>query len=156
MLIENINNPADIENPNYIRTPSPTSIERPISPTLSPSLSPSLSPEIHDNKFCIICMDEEQTDNLVLNKNFLISSACQCEYYVHHLCFKKWLTINYTARSRVIKCLICRSNVRINDPCRDCCNCFYGCFNPRCLFYVITCGLVILILMSSDINLLNI
>lgn len=112
---------------------------------------------IEDNTLCLICMDDNKTDNLILNKTYIRYSECNCEYYIHHMCYRKWLAIKYTPNTNIIKCLICRSNVYLKENCCNrclnyCCKNFYYCFNARCIFYMITSSLVLLILMSSDVN----
>jgi len=116
-----------------------------------------INDNIEDNKYCLICMDESRRDNLILNKTYISSGDCNCEYYIHHSCFREWLAVKYSPKTTTMKCLICRSDIRIKENCCNyycnyCCKNFYYCLNPRCMFYMVTSGLVLLILMSSDIN----
>lgn len=123
-----------------------------------------INDDIEDNKYCLICMDETRTDNLILNKTYISSSHCNCEYYIHNSCFREWLAVKYSPKTTIIKCLICRSDVHIKENCCNyyynnciyysnyCCKYLYYCLNPRCMFYVVTTSLVLLILVSSDGN----
>ena len=156
--------------PNYIDS---TNINTNVSPNVSSDTDTDsntnlnnehnvvIEPElVDDSKLCLICMDENRVDNLVLNKIYITSSECNCEYYIHPKCFREWLAVKYRPKTTLIKCLICRSNVRIKENCCDyCCNCCNYCckylyyyVNPRCMFYLVTSFLVLLILISSDGN----
>ena len=65
---------------------------------------------------CIICYDEinDLNEELIndLNEELIndifFSRQCDCEFYIHKKCFKRWIDINYS-------CPICRTPILIEE-----------------------------------------
>lgn len=56
---------------------------------------------------CIICYDSiNELNNALIKNNF--SRQCECQFFIHSKCFKKWVDINHS-------CPICRTPILMEE-----------------------------------------
>ncbi len=71
------------------------------------------------DKLCVICLEiEDEMNNITIIRSELLKSKCDCCYYIHKSCFKKWINKRPVEN---LNCLICSSKATQVLTCKEKC-----------------------------------
>jgi hypothetical protein len=64
-----------------------------------------------DGDTCIICLEENETSNPLIEANEIFETKCGCSYNVHKLCMDEWAK----AKKKNFLCINCNSPAKIKN-----------------------------------------